>query len=201
MKRLRILVGCERSGEVRNAFRLLGHDAWSCDLVRSDDNSPYHYVMDLLKLIKLYWDILICHPPCTHLAVSGARWFNHPAFPNKQQQQKQAIEFFLTLYNCNIPKVCIENPIGVMSTVFRKPDQIIQPWRFGHGERKATCLWLKNLPKLIEKPYVDFEPFDPDRITNLFLTIHNKEELSRLRSKTYHGIALAMADQWGGKVN
>ena len=195
---MNVLIGCECSGEVQNAFRAKGHNAWSCDLQPSDDESTFHLKMDvLIAIMTTNWDLLIAHPPCTHLAVSGARWFDDPRFPLKRSQQSQAIKFFLALYNCHIPKVCIENPVGIMSTVFRKPDQIIQPWWFGHGEKKATCLWLRGLPKLIKKQYIPWEEHNLGNIENLFLTVSNKTELAKLRSKTYHGVALAMADQWG----
>jgi len=182
---MRVLVACEYSGIVRDAFRDVGHDAWSCDLLDSEADSTYHYKCNVLSLLEEPWDLMIAHPPCTHLAVSGARWFKY-----KQKEQKQAIAFFMALANADIHKICIENPICIMSTVWRKPDQIIQPWMFGHGETKATCLWLKNLPLLQPTNIVEGReqriwkmPPSPDR--------------SKLRSKTYLGIAEAMAKQWG----
>jgi site-specific DNA-cytosine methylase len=141
---MRILVACEYSGTVRKAFRSIGHDAWSCDLLPSDDGSPYHYQGDVFDIIDQKWDIMIAHPPCTHLAVSGARWFK-----DKINEQQHALDFVRKLMECNIPKICIENPISIISSRIRKPDQIIQPWQYGHGETKATCLWLKGLPKLV----------------------------------------------------
>jgi hypothetical protein len=178
-----VLVACEYSGRVRDAFLSRGHDAVSCDLLDTESPGP-HCVGPVQDLLSDHWDLMIAHPPCTDLASSGARWF-------KGKNQKPAKEFFMNLINSPIPKIAIENPIGIMSTYYRKPDQIIQPWMFGHGETKATCLWLKNLPKLTptnivegRKPRVHHESPGPDRWKN--------------RSRTYQGIADAMADQWGG---
>jgi len=144
---MRVLIACEFSGIVRRVFRDRGHDAVSCDLLPAEDGSPQHICKDILGVLEESdseaWDLLIAFPPCTHLAVSGARWFK-----DKQKEQSQAIDFFIRLANADCPRIAIENPIGIMSTHYRKPDQIIQPWQFGHGETKATCLWLKNLPKL-----------------------------------------------------
>lgn len=144
---MRVLVACEFSGVVREAFRRRGHDAWSCDLLPAEDRSPYHYQEDVLGIIYSSvipeWDLMIAHPPCTHLAVSGARWFK-----DKQEEQREALEFVWKLLNAPIRKIALENPISIISSRIRKPDQIIQPWMFGHGETKATCLWLKNLSKL-----------------------------------------------------
>lgn len=185
--RMRVLVACEFSGVVREAFRALGHDAWSCDLLLAEDASPYHFQGDILNFICTgRWDIMIAHPPCTHLAVSGARWFRE-----KRQEQRDAIAFVRALDDAPIDRVAIENPIGVLSTRWRRPDQIIQPWMFGHGETKATCLWLRGLPKLVPTNIVEGrhgrvwrEPPSLDRWKN--------------RSRTYTGIANAMAWQWGG---
>ena len=181
---MKVLVACEISGRARDAFRALGHDAVSCDLLPSETPGP-HIQGDVLNHLDDGWDLMIAHPPCTHLAVSGARWFK-----DKQQEQKEAIAFFLKLVNAPIQRIAIENPVGIMSTKYRKPDQIIQPWQFGHGETKATCLWLKNLPKLVPTDIVDGRdqkvhrmPPSPDRGKN--------------RSRTYQGIADAMAAQWG----
>ena len=141
---MKVLIGCEFSGVVRREFRLLGHDAWSCDLLPSDDNDVHHIQGDVLEVLDNGWDLAIFHPPCTNLAISGARWFKY-----KQKEQKEALEFVKLLLSTGIPKVALENPISIISTHIRKPDQIIQPWQFGHGEVKSTCLWLSNLPKLI----------------------------------------------------
>lgn len=195
---MRILIACEFSGAVRNAFAANGHDAWSIDLLPSETTGQ-HIQGDIVEFLNLdgsnvetgygvgEWDMLLAFPPCTHLAVSGARWFE-----TKQVEQRKAIWFFLALANCGIPKIAIENPIGIMSTHYRKPDQIIQPWQFGHGEVKATCLWLKNLPKLQPTKIVEGrtarvhrEPPSPERWKN--------------RSRTLEGIASAMAEQWGAK--
>lgn len=182
---MKILIACEFSGVVRQAFRSSGYPAWSCDLLPSDDNSEFHIQEDVLNILNWEWDLMIAHPPCTHLAVSGARWFK-----DKNTEQKESIDFFMELVNANIPKIAIENPISIMSTRYRKPDQIIHPWQFGHGETKATCLWLKNLPLL--KPTnivagresrIHKMPPSPDRW--------------KLRSITYQGIADAIAAQWG----
>lgn len=142
MKHLKVLVACESSGKVRDAFRRLGHDAWSCDLLRADDGSFHHIKGDVSAWITDNWDLMIAHPPCTHLAVSGARWFK-----DKVQEQAEALDFVRLLMDAPIPHIAIENPVSVISSRIRKPDQIIQPWQFGHGETKATCLWLKGLPK------------------------------------------------------
>ena len=179
----RVLVACEFSGVVRDAFISRGHDAISCDLLPTEVPGA-HYQGDCLDRIFEPWDLIIAHPPCTHLAVSGARWFK-----DKLKEQQYALDFVVTLMNSNSPRICIENPISIISSRIRKPDQIIQPWQFGHGETKATCLWLKNLPKLIptnivdgREPRVHHASPGPDRW---------KE-----RSRTLKGIAEAMADQW-----
>jgi hypothetical protein len=183
-EKMKILIACEFSGEVRDALLRRGHITVSCDLLPSEVDGP-HYQCDVIDLLNEQWDMMIAFPPCTHLAVSGARWFK-----DKKYEQKLAADFFLELANAPIPKIAIENPIGIMSTVYRKPDQIIQPWMFGHGETKATCLWLKGLPKLkptnvVEGrcPRVHYESPGPDRWKN--------------RSRTLPGIAQAMAEQWG----
>lgn len=182
---LRVLVACEYSGRVREAFRKLGHDAWSCDLLPSDDNSPYHIQGDVLEHLRDGWDIMIAHPPCTHLAVSGARWFK-----DKQVEQAEALEFVQKLLDAPIPKIALENPISIISSKIRKPNQIIQPWQFGHGETKATCLWLKNLPELQPTDIVSGRE-------NKVWRMPPSEERWKLRSITYQGIANAMANQWG----
>ena len=183
-KFLKILIACEFSGIVRDAFINKGHDAWSCDLLPTEKLGP-HIQEDVRNVLDNGWDMMIAHPPCTHLAVSGARWFK-----NKQKEQKEALEFVRLLLNTNINKIMLENPISIISTKIRQPDQIIQPWMFGHGETKATCLWLKNLfclkPTNIVSGRVNRvhrEPPSLDRWKN--------------RSRTYLGIATAMAEQWG----
>lgn len=184
---MNVLIACEFSGIVRESFRKKGHNAWSCDILPSLDNSIYHYqnrIEDVL-LSTFKWDLMIAHPPCTHLCVSGARWFK-----NKIKEQKMAIEFFMFLVNLEIPKIAIENPISIMSTKYRKPDQIIQPWQYGHGETKSTCLWLKNLPTLIPTNIVQ------GRESRIHKMPPSKDR-GKLRSITYKGIAEAMAMQWG----
>lgn len=185
---MRVLVGCEYSGRVRQAFRDLGHDAWSCDLLESEDDSRFHIQGDVLTLLSGGWDLAIFHPPCTHLAVSGARHFAAKA---ESGVQGEALEFVRMLLAAPIERIALENPVSIISSRIRKPDQIIQPWQFGHGETKATCLWLKNLPPLMptnivegREPKVHYMPPGPNRW---------KE-----RSRTYSGIAEAMAKQWGG---
>jgi site-specific DNA-cytosine methylase len=192
---MRVLVACEFSGVVRRAFRALGHDAWSCDLLPAEDGSEFHFRCDVRTELEFCermdgrgYDLMIAHPPCTHLAVSGARWFK-----DKQVEQAEALGFVRDLMDAPIPHIAIENPISIISSRIRKPDQIIQPWQFGHGETKATCLWLKNLPKLTPTNIVEGRearvhrmPPGPDRW---------KE-----RSRTFEGIAQAMAEQWGAYV-
>lgn len=184
---MRILVACEESQVVCNAFRAKGHEAYSCDILPTRGAHPeWHIVEDALYEATFdFWDMMIAFPPCTHLAVSGARWFK-----NKIAEQNEAITFFKMLMEVDIPKISIENPIGIMSTYYRKPDQIIQPWQFGHGETKATCLWLKNLPKL--KPTNIVEGRE-----NRIHKMAPSPTRSRDRAVTYQGIADAMADQWG----
>ena len=183
---MRILVACEYSGVVRDAFIAAGHDAMSCDLLPTDVDGP-HYQGDVMDVIGDGWDLMIAHPPCTHLAVSGAKHF---AAKRADGRQQQGIDFFMMLANADIPKICVENPVSIMSTVWRKPDQIIQPWQFGHGETKATCLWLKDLPLLTPTDVVKGrEP----RIHKL----PPSKDRWKIRSTTYKGIAKAMATQWG----
>ncbi len=185
---MRVLIACEFSGIVREAFKLKGHDAWSCDLLETEIPGN-HYKEDIRELLKKddKWDMIIAHPPCTHLAVSGARWFK-----DKIEEQKAAIEFFLYFTRIAVPKVAIENPISIMSRLYRKPDQIIEPWWFGHLERKATCLWLKNLPRLRPTKILEHGMLQ-DRIHRASPGKDRWKE----RSRTYKGIAEAMAKQWG----
>lgn len=179
-----VLVGCEFSGRVRDAFRAKGHNAWSCDLLDSEDNT-YHLKCDVLDVIESGWDLAIFHPPCTHLAVSGARWFK-----DKEKEQKEALEFVERLLNADIPKIALENPVSIISSKIRKPDQYIQPWQFGHGEKKKTGLWLKNLPLLVPTNIVD------GRENKVHMMGETKDRGMK-RSLTYEGIAKAMAEQWG----
>lgn len=181
----RILVACEFSGVVRQAFRARGYDAWSIDLLPAEDGGAAHIMGDVTISLGANWDLMVAFPPCTHLCVSGARWFK-----DKQAEQKQAIEFFMALAAAPIDRIAIENPIGIMSTRYRKPDQIIQPWQFGHGETKATCLWLKNLPKLVPTGIVEGRT---PRVHHASPGPNRWKE----RSRTLPGIAKAMAEQWG----
>lgn len=188
---MRVLVGCEFSGTVRSAFRRLGHDAWSCDLLPADDGGP-HIQGDVLDVLADGWDLAIFHPPCTHLAVSGARHFHR-----KQREQAEALQFVQRLMDAPIPRIALENPVSVISSRIRRPDQIIQPWQFGHAESKRTCLWLKGLPPLTPTD----ELRQRGRWENQTPSGQNKLGPSpdrwKIRSKTYPGIAHAMADQWG----
>lgn len=181
---MRVLVGCEYSGRVRQAFRDRGHDAWSCDLLPSEDDSEFHIQGDVTPLLDQDWDLAIFHPPCTHLAVSGARWFK-----DKQAEQAVALDFVRLLLAAPIKRIALENPVSIISSCIRKPDQVIQPYMFGDPYMKTTCLWLKGLAKLVPTDIVEGreqkcwkEPPGPDRWKN--------------RSRTYQGIADAMADQW-----
>lgn len=181
---MKVLIACEFSGIVREAFKAKGHEALSCDLLPSEIQGN-HYQGDVKDIIDNGFDLMIAHPPCTHLAVSGARWFK-----DKKVEQKEALDFVRFLMGANIPKIAIENPISIISSHIRKPDQIIQPWQFGHGETKATCIWLKNLPLLQPTNIVDGRK---DRIHKLPPSENRWKE----RSRTYEGIAQAMAEQWG----
>lgn len=181
---MRVLVACEFSGRVRDVFIAKGHDAYSCDLYPSETHGP-HYMGNVLDYLHLGWDLLIAHPPCTHLATSGARWFKD----KDPIKQANAVEFAKALLEAPIHKIALENPISVLSNLIRKPDQIVQPWWFGHPEKKATCLWLKNLPLL--------KPTKIVAATNS--TIHmmpQSPNRARNRSRTFTGLAKAMAEQW-----
>ena len=183
-----VLVACEESGVVTGAFLERGHDVYSCDLLPTSGAHPDRHIQgDVTKLLKLHWDMIIAFPPCTHLASSGARWFPEKRADGRQQA---AIDFFMQFANANCEKIAIENPIGIMSSIYRKPDQIIQPWQFGHGETKSTCLWIRGLPKL--QPTNIVSGREP-RIWKMAPS----ENRSKLRSKTFPGIAAAMAAQWG----
>ena len=183
---MRVLVACEFSGAVREAFAAQGHDAWSCDLLPTEVPGQ-HIVGDVLEVLGDGWDLMVAHPPCTHLAVSGARWW-----VDKQQEQADALEFVRALMAAPIERIALENPVSKISSAIRKPDQIVQPWQFGHGETKATCLWLKGLPKL--RPTDVVEGREPK--------VHHMApgpNRWRERSRTYAGIAAAMANQWGAR--
>lgn len=199
---MRVLVACECSGRVRDAFISRGHDAISCDFQPSETKGS-HYQGDVKDIINDGFDLMIAHPPCTFLAVSGARWLYHPKYPNRMADREEAKDFFMLLMSSNIPRIALENPIGYMSSAYRKPDQIIHPYMFGDRASKSTCLWLKNLPLLLPTNIVTPEVhitstgkkydrwwFDTCRISNL-------EERRKERSRTFAGIASAMAEQWG----
>lgn len=190
---MKILIACEYSGIVRDAFLNQGHDAISCDFLPSDRPGP-HYQGDVRDILDDDFDLMIAHPPCTHLAVSGARWFK-----DKQEEQAEALNFVGLLLAAPIAKIALENPVSIISSRIRKPDQIIQPWQFGHPESKSTCLWLKNLPKLVPTDILE-KPVN-GRWNNQTPSGQNKlgpsEDRWKIRSATYPGIANAMAAQWG----
>ena len=181
---MKVLVACEFSGIVRDAFIACGHHAMSCDLLPSERPGP-HFQGDVSRMLTDFWDLMIARPPCTYLAVSGARWFK-----DRQYEQAEALEFVRMLLNAPIPRIALENPVSVISSRIRKPDQIIQPWQFGHGETKTTCLWLKGLPALKPTNIVD------GRVPRVFREPPGADRWKR-RSRTYTGIARAMAEQWG----
>ena len=183
---MRVLVACEFSGAVRRAFAELGHDAWSCDLLPAEDGSPKHYQADVTELNGLLdFDLIVAHPPCRFLSKAGSRWW-----PERQQEQTQAAEFVLWLADLQVPRIGIENPVGRLSTVWRKPDQIIHPWMFGDPYMKETCLWLKGLPKLEPTQVVD-------RRESWITKVPPGKDRWKVRSRTFPGIARAMAHQWG----
>jgi hypothetical protein len=234
MNKLNILVACEESQAVTKELRFLGHNAYSCDLLPCSGGHPeWHFNSDVFKVIrntggllqngqlinlKTKWDIMIAHPPCTYLAVSGAQWYYHPddknlpigdrrphpKYPKRVKDREDAVNFFLALANAPIEKIAIENPIGIISTRWRKPDQIIQPFMFGDEARKTTCLWLKNLPKLKptnvvgegDKVYFKSGKSQPKWYSDAFVKAKNHEERRTMRSKTFPGMAKAMAQQW-----
>lgn len=188
---MKILVACEESQAVTIELRRLGHEAYSCDIIPCSGGHPeWHLQVDALELLKMKWDMILAFPPCTHLAVSGARYFEQK---RKDGRQQAAIDFFMRFANSDCPKIAIENPVGIMSTVWKKPDQIIQPWQFGHGETKKTCLWLKGLPPLIPTEIVEGRE---QRIWKM----PPSEDRAKNRAKTFPGIARAMAEQWAGDI-
>jgi site-specific DNA-cytosine methylase len=184
---MKVLVACEFSGTVRDAFARRGHIAVSCDLLPTE-TPGIHFQGDVRALLGMRWDLMICHPPCTHLAVSGARWFK-----DKQAEQAEALEFVRLLLDTPIPRIALENPVSIISSRIRKPDQVIQPWQFGHGEVKATCLWLKGLPRLIPTNVVEGREA---RVHKMPPGPNRWKE----RSRTFAGIAEAMAEQWGNSI-
>ena len=205
---MRILVACEESQAVTKELRRLGHEAYSCDIQEcSGGVQQWHLKVDALELLKMTWDMIIAFPPCTYLTVTGNRWFNEEKYGEIARQRKEnrikAIKFFMAFANADCEKIAIENPIGVMSHYWRKPDQIIQPYEFGHRERKATCLWLKGLPllrptKIVKPEIIHHKSGRTDGKWHFETISLPKEERSKIRSKTFPGIAKAMAKQWAG---
>ena len=202
MKKLNVLVGCEYSGVVREAFAARGHNAWSCDLLPSDKPSPNHIQKDIFEIIETpmpkgswEWDLAIFHPPCTDLAISGAAHFKEKI---KDGRQQRAIEFVERLYKCNIPRICIENPVGVLSTksTLGKPTQYVQPYEYGHYETKKTGLWLRGLDPLKPTDIKDLTGL-PKKVTQRLHYLPPSKDRWKIRSTTYKGIAQAMASQWG----
>lgn len=195
----RVLVACESSGTVRDAFSRLGHDAWSCDILPSETPGNHHQG-DAREILNDGWDLLIAHPPCTYLSVSGMHWTTRGL--RDPELTEDALEFVRLFMDCNIPRIAIENPVPVISTRIRKPDQIIQPWMFGHPESKKTCLWLKWLPQLESTNLLPLP--SSGRWENQTASGQNKlapsKDRWRIRSKTYSGIAEAMASQWGNLI-
>lgn len=196
---MRLLVACEKSGVVRRAFREAGHDAWSCDLEPAEDGGDFHIKADALTVLDGSWDALLGFPPCTHLAVSGAHLFSAK---RRDGRQRAAIDFFMALANAPIGSIAIENPVGIMSTRWRKPDQIIQPYQFGEDASKKTCLWLKGLPllkptKLVPGRMVAGKPRWANQTNSGQNRLSPGPTRATDRGRTYEGIARAMADQWG----
>tara|TARA_B100001094_G_scaffold322854_1_gene372812 strand:+ start:1281 stop:1919 length:639 start_codon:yes stop_codon:yes gene_type:complete len=212
---MKVLVACEYSAVVRDEFIEKGHTAISCDILPSDSQLGEHYQGDVMDILYKDWDLMIAHPPCTYLTVTGNRWFYHPEdshlptekrrphplHPNRRELRKDALEFIRVLLNAPIEKIALENPIGVISTNIRKPDQIIQPYQYGHDTAKSTCLWLKNLPLLEPTNIVEPQYFKMGKKN--YNKLHYEtfklpvEERAKIRSKTFKGIAKAMANQWG----
>lgn len=195
---MNVLIACEFSGRVREAFRALGHNAWSCDIIPSDDDSEHHVQCDVREILtSAKWDLMVAHPPCTDLAVSGAKHFEAKRADGRQQR---SIEFFMMLATANIPRIAVENPVSIMSTVWRKPDQIIQPWMFGHEATKTTCLWLSGLPHLTPTNIVDKgerHVTKSGKSLPVWYNLPPSPNRGKIRSTTFQGIADAMAAQWG----
>ena len=205
---MKVLVACEESQAVCKEFRRIGHEAYSCDILPCSGGHPeWHLQQDVIPLLKEKWDMIIAFPPCTYLTVTGNRWFNIDRYGEKAIQRhkdrKEAIDFFMAFANADCEKIAIENPIGIMSSEWRKPNQIINPWQFGDAFEKKTCLWLKGLPELKPTDIVEIPPrkrFDSGKsMPSWYAEAWNlpKEERAKLRSKTFPGIARAMAEQWG----
>ena len=220
----RILIACEESQATTKAFRKLGHEAFSCDLLPCSGGHPeWHFQQDVFEVIDIGWDLMVAHPPCTFLAGSGAQWLSnpedrelpfderrpHPKYPNRRQDMLDSVEFVKALYNANIEHIAIENPVGLLSGKWRKPDQIVQPYMFGDEATKTTCLWLKNLPLLAptdivgkgERTVFYSGKSHPKWYADALKNAKTKEERQTLRSKTFEGMANAFAKQWGGILN
>jgi hypothetical protein len=220
----RILVACEESQATTKAFRKLGHEAFSCDLLSCSGGHPeWHYQQDVFEVIDKGWDLMIAHPPCTFLTGSGVQWLSnpedrdlpfekrrpHPKYPNRRQDMLDSVEFVKALYNSNINYIAIENPVGLLSSKWKKPDQIVQPYMFGDEATKTTCLWIKNLPLLLptnivgkgERTVFASGKSHPKWYADALKNAKTKEERQTLRSKTFEGMANAFAEQWGGFLN
>lgn len=196
---MKILVACEESQAVTIELRRLGHEAYSCDIIPCSGGHPeWHLQQDVTPLIKQHWDMIIAFPPCTHLAVSGAAWFEQK---RKDGSQQEAIKFFMMFANAECERIAIENPVGIMSTIYKKPSQIVQPYEYGHMEQKRTCLWLKGLPLLqpTNNVYEQMMKLPKNKRERLHY-LPPSPERAKLRSKTFPGIAKAMAEQWGGDI-
>jgi hypothetical protein len=217
---MKVLVACEESQSVTKAFRALGHEAYSCDLLPCSGGHPeWHIQGDVFEIINQGWDLMVGHPPCTYLTVTGNKWFYHPEdkdmpvdmrrphprFPDRKNQREEALEFFIKLMEAPVEKICLENPVGIISTRYRKPDQIVQPWMFGDEASKTTCLWLKGLDPLVptdivgkgERTYYASGKSHATWYAEALAKAKTPAERSTLRSKTFQGIADAMANQWG----
>lgn len=224
MKTKRVLVACEESQTVCKAFRLLGFEAYSCDLLPCSGGHPeWHFQKDVFEVIDQGWDLMIAHPPCTYLASSGSQWLSHPEdnklpfeqrrphpkYPNRREDMMNSVEFVKKLYDSNIPNIAIENPIGLLSSRWKKPNQIIQPYMFGDEATKSTCLWLKNLPLMTptnivgkgERTVFSSGKSHPKWYADALKNSKTKQERQTLRSKTFQGIADAMANQWGEYIS
>lgn len=197
---MKILIACEYSGRVREAFRARGHDVMSCDFLPSEDNSPHHYQGDIRDMLNEHWDMMIAHPPCTFLAVSGLHW--NKRIPGRAEKTEEALDFVRLLLGADIGKIAIENPVSCISSRIRKPDQIIQPWQFGEDASKSTCLWLKGLPPLVptrkvEPRLVSGKPRWGNQTDSGQNKLGPSEDRWKERSRTFQGIANALANQWG----
>lgn len=193
---MRVLIACEFSGIVRDAFIARGHDAMSCDLLPTERPGP-HYQGDVRDILGNGWDLMIAHPPCTYLCRHGARWFGHPKHADRELRQADAVCFFVALWHVGIPRVCIENPVGYMNSHWQKPTQCIQPWQFGHDYSKRTCLWLRNLPPLTPTNVVELTYVTTPNGQRFTRGWYEMPRTSKARSRTFPGIAAAMAEQWG----